>query len=97
MAKKFIETRKRGFFGWITLLIFWAFNILMVTWLITAGSIISEQSAGITSNAERMGHEIGSGLGIMMILFTWAVGVVIFGALAYFTRGRKEILEVEVS
>jgi hypothetical protein len=31
----------------------------------------------------------------MMVMFVWAVGSVVFGLLAYFTRGRKEIIEVE--
>lgn len=95
MAKKYIESRKRGFIGRIMTIIFWLFNIFMFVWMIAAINIVSDTS-NVTNEAEQLGHNIGSGVGLMMIVVVWVAGVIIFGALSFFTRGRKEIIEVEV-
>lgn len=96
MAKKFIEKRKRGFIGWITFSLFWLFNVMMGILLFTYTNDMSSKIGAMSNEAERAGAEIGTGMGIMMLLMVWALGVVILGALSYFTRGRKEMIEVEV-
>lgn len=93
MAKKLIERYRRGFFGWIFLLIFWGWNLLMV-WALLKGASATDCSQ-YASQAEQSGCNAGAGIGIMMVMVMWAVGSVVFGLLAYFTRGRKEIIEIE--
>jgi hypothetical protein len=43
----------------------------------------------------RSAHDAGAGLGVMIMLVFWAAGAVVFGLLAHFTRGKRELLEVE--
>lgn len=86
------ETRKRGVVGWIFLLLFWGFNALMA-WALFAGIGENVERAQQLTGAARQGHDIGTGLGIMIMLFFWAAGAVVFGAMAYFTRGKLVITE----
>ena len=95
ITRRMIEKRTRGFFGWIFLLIFWGFNALMAAWLIVGMSGNAEKYQTLTSEAARTGHAAGTGIAFMMILMVWALGAVIFGMLAYFTRGRREMIEIE--
>src|SRR5262249_11394036 len=76
------ETRKRGFFGWIFLLLFLGFNALMVRWLVSYWSAISDGPSSA-------GHAIGATIGTGMIFFFWTAGAVITGLFALLTRGRK--------
>lgn len=89
----YIERRKRGFFGWLFLLIFIIWNVLMLIWLITAGAGVNDviQSAG-DSEAGRAGATIGAGIGFIFILFVWAMGAVVTGLLALLTRGSKTVV-----
>ena len=96
MARRMIESRKRGIFGWFFISIFWAWNALMAYSLFGGMMSTSEHYASLTNEAERAGAAIGSGIGITMILLIWTLGAVLFGLLAYFSRGRKEIIELEV-
>jgi len=92
VTRRMIEKRKRGVFGWLFLLIFWGWNALMA-WAVLAGAGATD-CARYASEAERTGCQAGTGIGIMMLLVFWAVGSVVFGLLAYFARGRKELIEV---
>jgi hypothetical protein len=74
------EVRKRGFFGWVFLLIFLLFNAFMIGWLITYWNAVS----GVT---------VGSTIGTGIIFFFWTAGAVITGLLAILTRGRKTYVE----
>jgi hypothetical protein len=91
------ETRRRGFFGWVFLVIFLAFNAFMVFFLITYWNLLAEMPATKTE-WERAGATIGGILGTGTILFFWASGGVITGLLALLTRGRKRqtIIEEEI-
>jgi len=88
------EIRKRGFFGWVFLLIFLGFNALMAVWLFNYWSQIGGNLA-TSSEAGRAGAAIGATIGTSMILFIWAVGAVITGLLALLTRGPKTYIEGE--
>jgi len=89
------EIRKRGFFGWIFLLLFLGFNALMVLWLVSYWSAISGgPSSG--GDAARAGHAIGATIGTGMIFFFWTAGAVITGLFALLTRGRKTYIEESV-
>jgi len=85
------EVRKRGFFGWVFLLIFLGFNALMLAWLISYWSIPGE---GINSadSAKAAGTAIGGTIGTGMLLTVWVFGSIITGLLALVTRGRKTII-----
>lgn len=86
------EIRKRGVVGWITLSLFWIFNILMVLWLFSYwGDLAPEFEAG--SEAEQTGTAIGATIGTGFIVFFWVAGAVILGLFAILTRGRKTIVE----
>jgi hypothetical protein len=84
------EIRKRGFFGWIFLLLFWAFNLFMAAWLFTYWHQLSQ--VGDRSSAEHTGAMIGGTIGTGVIAFFWVAGAVILGLLAILTRGRKTIV-----
>jgi hypothetical protein len=86
------EVRKRGFFGWLFLLIFFAFNALMVAWLISYWNSISGMVAP-GSDAGRAGAAIGATLGTGAIFFVWVTGAVVTGLLALLTRGGKSYIE----
>jgi len=90
-TRRLVEKRKRGFFGWIFLIIFWGWNALMA-WALVMGAGAAN-CAQYATRAEQDGCNAGAGIGIMMVLFMWAVGSVVFGMLAYFTRGRREMVE----
>lgn len=95
MVRKLIEKRKRGFFGWLFLLLFWGWNALMAVALVAGLVGNADQYAKLATEAQRQGHVAGTGIAVMMILMMWAAGAVVFGLLAYFTRGRRELIEVE--
>ena len=49
----------------------------------------------LTDESMRNAYNAGAGIGIMMLLFVWAAGAVVFGLLAHFTRGKRELIEIE--
>lgn len=89
------EVRKRGFFGWLFLLIFIGWNALMVWWLAAYGSHLAGTEA--VSDAQRAGKAIGGTIGVGMILFVWLVGAVVLGLFALLTRGRRTIISETLS
>ncbi|HTO29626.1 MAG TPA: hypothetical protein VL202_00380 [Pararhizobium sp.] len=89
------ETRKRGFFGWIFLILFILFNLLMVWWLLAYWSSLASTTSA--SDAEAAGKAIGGTIGSGMLIFLWAAGDVILGLFVLLTRGRKIIIEETVS
>ena len=97
VTRKLIEKRRRGIVGWIFLLLFWGFNILMLVALFSGLSQNAADYKTLANEAERQGHAAGTGLGIMMLLMTWAAGAGVLGLLVLFTRGRKEMIEVQVT
>jgi hypothetical protein len=87
------EVRKRGFFGKVFKFLFIVFNIAMVAWLVTYWIDVGDMINNSTSGAERTGAAIGTTIGTSVILFFWAAGDLILGALTMFTRGDKIITE----
>lgn len=88
------EVRKRGFFGWVFLLIFLGFNAVMLLWLIGYWTELGKLPAAM-SEAERAGAVIGSTIGTGFIIMVWGFGAVILGLLALLTRGRRTIITEE--
>lgn len=87
------ERHKRGFFGWIFLILFWGFNGLMAYATFAGLSGNAEQMAQLTSDAEKTGYAAGTAIGASFILIIWAAGALILGLFVMFTRGRKVITE----
>ena len=95
ITRKTIETRKRGFFGWIFLTIFWLANAFMAIWLFGTLSKWGELAAP-TTNAAKAGTGLGMAAGLGIIFSIWLCVSGVTGLLAFMSRGRKEIFEVEV-
>lgn len=95
------ETRKRGFFGWIVKILFIAFNLLMLAWLIFGIGVGSEEiEAGASEayqEAYRTGETIGATIAIGVILTFWVLGDIILGLLVILTRGKKVIVETHTN
>jgi len=85
------ETRRRGIFGWIFLLLFWGFNILMALWMFYGLKAVTEVE--VSSSAEAAGRAIGGTIGAGMIIFIWVGGAIILGLFTLLTRGSKTIIE----
>lgn len=92
MTETYIEKRKRGVFGWLFLLVFLGWNLLMFSWLMSYGSETGGRIDAAASDAEMTVTVIGAGIGITSILMVWAFGAVITGLLAVLTRGGKTVV-----
>lgn len=90
------EVRKRGFFGWVFLILFLGFNALMALLFFAGMSNVAEMP-GMDTDAERAGQAIGATLAGGMLLVVWALGAVITGLLALLTRGSRTIVEETVA
>lgn len=95
VTRRMIETRRRGILGWIFLLLFWSFNLLMVIALFAGIQENAKRAPNFVDPAMRQAHDVGTGIGIMILVAFWAAGATVFGLLAHFSRGRRELLEVE--
>ena len=85
----YIEKHKRGFFSWLFLILFIAWNVVMAIWLLGVSMHVNEQSA--STQAESAVVTVGSGIGFIMILIVWGMGSVITGILALLSRGSKQL------
>ncbi len=93
-----IVTRKhrRGFLGWFFLLLFWAYNAGMLLKFFEVAGEYMETRGALARGADPFifKHQLGVQLGMTLrVLVQWAIGFVILGALAYFSRGKT--IEVE--
>lgn len=86
---KQLRKPKRGFFGKIFLWLFYLFNILMLLWVIGGINSTSQIIGQATTEAEKAGAAIGTGIGFTFILFFWAIGDIITGLLALLTRPKS--------
>ena len=85
------ETRKRGFFGIIFRILFYAFNVFMALWVAT---LWHRMSSAIDQHAITGTAGTGAGLaGTGMIAIAWLLGDAILGALVLMTRGARVIVE----
>ena len=84
-----IRKSERTFFGKLVKWSFIGFNVLMLIWMISGvdGSSHAVQSA--SSNAEKVGAEIGTGIGVMLLLMIWVFGDIILGLMVLFTKPKK--------
>jgi hypothetical protein len=94
------EIRKRGFFGKLFKVLFIAFNLVMLAWVISYWMTLGHGWDEYTKmpdanlrNAAQGGYAIGATIGTSLLLFFWAAGDVVLGLLTMFTRGKKTIIE----
>ncbi len=92
MSKTYVHKQKRGFFGWLFLLVFIGWNVLMVQLLFSYGGETANIIEASQSDAERTGAAIGTGVGVFFTLVLWCIGAVITGLLAILTRGGKTVV-----
>lgn len=86
---KLLRKPKRSVFGKIIKWAFILFNLLMLVWLISGIGGSSEVYSTATSDAERAGAAIGTGIGVMLILILWGVGDMILGLFVLLTRPKS--------
>jgi hypothetical protein len=80
---------QRSFFGKLIKWTFIGFNLLMLLWMIVGVGGASQKVAEATTEAEKAGGAIGTGLGAMMIIFIWVAGDLILGIFVLLTRAKK--------
>ena len=80
---------KRTFFGKLVKYSFILFNLIMAYWIFAGLGGASEQYSELSSEAEKAGAAIGTGLGVMLIAGIWFVGDVILGLFVLFTRPKS--------
>jgi hypothetical protein len=90
------ESHRRGPIGWVAKALFVAWNILAFVWLGSSARAWSGVDQPATQ-AGKAGFAIGVGISFLTILVLWAHGLVVPGLLSYFTRGKKVIVESEIS
>jgi hypothetical protein len=79
-----ITKHKRGFFGWIFLILFWAFQAAMAV-LVYANTYAANSAA----NDEAAGALLFLGAFAVIGWFIWLLGTVILGILVLATRGKS--------
>ena len=90
----FIEKRERSLFGKVILWLFWGWQIL---WVYNSIMYAFQLKGSIdpSDGWSTVGGVAGIYVGIFITLAFWFFGTVIFGALAFFTRGSKKIIKSE--
>ncbi len=83
-----LKKPQRSMMGKIFKWLFIGFNILMLIWLIGGVGSATESMEGM-KGAERAGAEIGTGIGVMLIISMWVMGDIILGLFVLFTRPKK--------
>ena len=80
---------KRGVFGTIFKWLLIIFNVLMLLWIVMGLAGNSDLASTATSDAERAGVAIGTGIAVTGLLVIWVLGNVILGLPTLLTRPRK--------
>ena len=86
---------KRGIFGYLFLLIFIGFNLLMLASIFLGLGGATEGYESMSA-AEQTGTAIGTGIGVMMLMIIWAVGDIVLCIPVFLTRPSKTLVPVEV-
>ena len=97
MAKtKYREVKgKRGVFGWLFLLLFIAFNLLMIVAVVVGLGGSAEVVGSAASGAEKAGATIGAGLGLGFLLTIWVIGDILLGIPVMLTRPSRMMVPLE--
>lgn len=84
-----LKTPQRTTFGVGIKWLFIGFNLFMLYATMKGLGGVSEVVNNGSSEAERAGAAIGTGIGAMFLLFIWGFGALILGSFTYFTRAKK--------
>jgi hypothetical protein len=79
-----ITKHKRGFFGWIFLVLFWAFQVAMAF-----AVYINAHATNYAVNDEAAGALLFLGAFAVIGWFIWLLGTIILGILVLATRGKS--------
>jgi hypothetical protein len=80
------ERYRRGVFGWLFRIVFWAFNVIMFAWIAIYWNILSGLHLDSAHpQAAKVGTAIGGTIGTGVIMFFWVMGAFILGMLVLFT------------
>ena len=85
---KQLKKPRRSLFGKVVKWAFILFNIFMIYCLFAGLGGSGEVMSNASSDAERAGAAIGTGLGLMAIGSVWVVGDIIIGILVFLTRPK---------
>ncbi|EMF6620125.1 zinc ribbon domain-containing protein [Escherichia coli] len=89
---KQLQKLKRSFLGRIIKWFFILFNIFMIYMLLVGlggtSEIINNATSDATSDAEKAGAVIGTGLGLITIGSLWVIGDIIIGILVFLTKPK---------
>ena len=85
---KQLKKPRRSLFGKVIKWAFILFNLFMIYCLFAGVGGSSEVINHATSDAERAGAAIGTGLGLMAIASVWVIGDIIIGILVFLTRPK---------
>ncbi|EHK9946381.1 zinc ribbon domain-containing protein [Escherichia coli] len=85
---KQLQKLKRSFLGRIIKWVFILFNIFMIYMLLVGLGGTSEIINNATSDAEKAGAVIGTGLGLITIGSLWVIGDIIIGILVFLTKPK---------
>jgi hypothetical protein len=80
--------RRRPVFAWVVV----AINVLFVVWVVTGLLNAGGQCAGLTGDeleSCEMGRDIGTGIGVVLVVFFWAAVDLILGVLFLVTRRQR--------
>ena len=80
---------KRSVLGKILKWLFIVFNLIIIYWLFAGVGASADVANHASSEAGKAGAAIGTGIGVMMLLFLWVVGDIILGMLVMFTRPKS--------
>ena len=85
---KQLKKPRRSLFGKVIKWAFILFNLFMIYCLFAGLGGSGEVMNHATSDAERAGAAIGTGLGLMAIASLWVIGDIIIGILVFLTRPK---------
>ncbi|HAS0824742.1 TPA: hypothetical protein O8L21_004379 [Enterobacter cloacae] len=85
---KQLKKPRRSLFGKAIKWAFILFNLFMIYCLFAGLDGSGEVINHATSDAERAGAAIGTGLGLMAIASVWVIGDIIIGILVFLTRPK---------
>ena len=105
----YVTKTRRGFFGWIFLLLFLGFQALMIAMVFVnfsaIDSVVSENAVECSDDlrgsltkeqcesARNAGAAIGGGFFAVIGWFAWILGTIVLGIPVLLTRGKTVIVE----
>ena len=95
LIKKTVTKHQRGFFGRIWQIVFWLFQISMISLVVINFQAVDEVSSECVEAACEAGAVIGGGIVAVGGWFIWFLGTIVLAILMFATRGKLVTYEVE--